>query len=109
MLTGKFQPNHQFPNDDNRKNYLTPRRLTEALERVDRLKQIVQDSGYTVQQVGLAFLLRFPVVPIPGAKSPAHVEQNVMATEVQLPDHLFDAIREEFASYNFYLRYKVHV
>ena len=109
MLTGKFQPNHQFPDDDNRKNYLTPRRLTEALEKVTHLKQMVQDSGYTIQQVGLAFLLRFPVVPIPGAKSPAHVEQNVTATEVQLPDHLFNAIREEFASYNFYLRYKVHV
>jgi aryl-alcohol dehydrogenase-like predicted oxidoreductase len=109
LLTGKFQPNHQFPTNDNRQNYLTSRRLSEALERVDHLKQMVQDSSYTVQQVGLAFLLRFPVVPIPGAKSPAHVEQNVMATEVQLPDHLFDAIREEFASFNFYLRHKVHV
>ena len=109
LLTGKFQPNHQFPTDDNRKNYLTPRRLREALERVDHLKQMVHDLGYTVQQVGLAFLLRFPVVPIPGAKNPAQVEQNVIATEVQLPDHLFNAIREEFAGFNFYLRHNVHV
>jgi aryl-alcohol dehydrogenase-like predicted oxidoreductase len=109
LLTGKFRRSHHFPEDDNRKNYLTPRRLSEALERVDRLKQMVQDSGYTVQQVGLAFLLRFPVVPIPGAKTAAQVEQNMSATEVQLPDYLFDAIRAEFASYNFYLRHKVHV
>ncbi len=109
MLTGKFQKDHKFPKDDNRQNYLTPRRLPEALEKVDRLKQILQDSGYNVQQVGLAFLLRFPVVPIPGAKNVAQLEQNVSATEVQLPDHLFDTIREEFASYNFYLRHKVRV
>ncbi len=109
LLTGKFRTGHQFEKDDNRRNYLTPRRLPAVLEKVDRLKQIVRDSGYTIQQVGLAFLLRFPVVPIPGAKNTAQLEQNVSATEVQLSDDLFDAIREEFASYNFYLRHKIHV
>lgn len=109
LLTGKFQKNHQFPGDDNRQNYLTPRRLTEALERVDRLKQMVQDSGYTLQQVGLAFLLRYPVVPIPGAKNIFQVEQNISAIDVQLPEPFFRAIREHFASYNFYLRHKVRV
>ena len=109
LLTGKFARDHKFAKEDNRQNYLTPRRLAEALKKVDRLKQMIAGTGLTVQQVAMSFLLRFPVVPIPGAKTVAQLEQNVAATEVVLEESLFQQIRKEFAGYNFYLRHKVHV
>jgi aryl-alcohol dehydrogenase-like predicted oxidoreductase len=109
LLTGKYTADHRFGKQDNRQNYLTPRRLAEALEKVDRLKQMIADSKYTIHQVALAFLFRFAVVPIPGAKTIAQLEENVAAMEVVLDEPLFKAIRKEFGAYNFYLRHKVHV
>ena len=111
LLTGKFSADHQFAADDNRRNYLSSKRLKEALERVERLKMLVRDTGYTLSQIALAFLLKVPGVsaPIPGAKTPAQVEQNASASGVHLDDAVFSAIRHEFQSYNFFLRYKVRV
>ena len=109
LLTGKYTGNHTFSKDDNRQNYLTPRRMLEVLEKVEKLKQMIAGTGYELQQIAMSFLLRFPVVPIPGAKTVAQLEQNVAATEVVLEDDLFNQIRKEFAGYNFYLRHKVHV
>jgi aryl-alcohol dehydrogenase-like predicted oxidoreductase len=111
LLTGKFGPEHRFAKDDNRANYLTPKRLQEALEKVEKLKQLIKDSGLSLPQVALAFLLRFPAVnsAIPGAKTPAQVEQNASASLVELPAELFDAIRKEFGDYNFFIRYNVRI
>ena len=41
LLTGKFRIDSVFPADDVRQNFLTPRRLQEALERVDEAKSII--------------------------------------------------------------------
>ncbi len=109
LLTGKFSREHRFARNDNRQNYLTPRRLAEALNKVDRLNQMIQHTGYTMQQVALAFLLRFNVVPIPGAKTVKQLEQNLDAAEVVLDQTLFDAIATVFGEFNFYLRHKIHV
>lgn len=109
LLTGKYTREHTFTKDDNRRNYLTARRLGEALEQVDRLKVMIQETGFSMQQVALAFLLRFQVIPIPGAKSVQQLEQNLTSLDIELSDELFRAIRKEFATFNFYIRYKVHV
>lgn len=111
LLTGKFAPDHPFPKDDNRINYLSAKRMKEALGKVEHLREIIQDSGFSMPQVALAFLLKFHAVsaPIPGAKTPAQVEQNASAAAIALSDELFHAIRAEFSGYNFYLRYGVRV
>lgn len=111
LLTGKFRQDQQFPPDDNRRNYLSAKRLKAVLSRVERLKVMVESSGQSLPQIALAFVLRFAGVtlPIPGAKSPEQVEQNASATGVVLNDDLFDAICREFRNDNFYLRHKVHV
>jgi len=41
LLTGKYRNDTTFPSDDIRQNFLTPRRLQEALERVDDVKSII--------------------------------------------------------------------
>ena len=109
LLTGKYSRDHVFGENDNRRNYLTARRLVEVLTKVEKINALIQNSGYTMQQVALAFLLRFNVIPIPGAKTIRQLEQNLSAIDIQLEDALFHRIRREFASYNFFLRYKVHV
>ena len=85
--------------------------MKEAVERVERIKQIVAESDYTLAEIALAFLLRFPGVsaPIPGAKTPRQVEQNVRASDVVLGDDLFSTMRREFQGYNFYLRHNIRV
>lgn len=111
LLTGKYREDHQFPPDDNRRNYLSVKRLKEVLGRVELLKAMVESSGYSLAQIALAFVRRFPGVtlPIPGAKSSDQVEQNASAADIVLSDDVFNAIHREFQNDNFYLRYKVHV
>jgi aryl-alcohol dehydrogenase-like predicted oxidoreductase len=111
LLAGKFSKDHKFPKDDVRSNYLTPKRLAEALEKVERLKELVKDIGYTLPQVALAFLLRYPPVSsvLAGAKNPKQVEENASATLVELSQDLFEKIRKEFGDYNFFIRYNVRI
>ena len=49
---------------------------------------VVQETGSTPSQVALAWLLhRSPVMlPIPGTKSAAHVEENCQAATLELTD-----------------------
>jgi aryl-alcohol dehydrogenase-like predicted oxidoreductase len=111
LLTGKFKESDRFFANDTRSNYLSPRRMSEVLEKIERLKELSKDSGYSLTQISLAFLLRFAGVtaPIPGAKNPQQVEQNASASEIQLSDQLFAQIKKELSGYNFFLRYNVRV
>lgn len=111
LLTGKFSPDHRFPRDDNRINYLSTKRFHEALDRVEELKQLTSQTGYTLPQIALAFILKFEAVSsvIPGAKNAGQVEQNAAASNAFLSDELFKLIRKQFMDYNFYLRYQVRV
>jgi aryl-alcohol dehydrogenase-like predicted oxidoreductase len=111
LLTGKFSAGDRFPEDDNRRNYLTPSRLEEALQKVERLKKLTSHLNSPPGRIALAFLLKFSAVTsaIPGAKTPAQVEQNVSASEAILEENLFETIRREFSDYNFFLRYHVRV
>ncbi|WP_228004669.1 aldo/keto reductase [Amycolatopsis sp. YIM 10] len=58
------------------------------------LEQAAKDHGSTPAQLALAWLLRrSPVVlPIPGTRSVAHLEENVAAADIELTDAEFDAL-----------------
>src|SRR5271165_3863756 len=58
---------------------------------LDILEKIARELGATTLQTGLAWLLRRSKVmlPIPGTSSPAHVEENVAAAGLGLPDAAF--------------------
>lgn len=111
LLTGKFRETDHFFSDDNRSNYLTPQRMKEALNKVERVKELSAGTGLPPGVFSLAFLLHFPGVSsvIPGAKNPQQVEQNASASGLQIPDDIIRSIQEEFSGYNFYLRYNVRV
>jgi aryl-alcohol dehydrogenase-like predicted oxidoreductase len=111
LLTGKYASGHRFSAEDNRSNYLSPKRLKEALTKVERFKEITRDCGLTLPQIALAFILRHSgvSVAIAGAKSPAQAESNASASDAILNDELAEQIRKEFSDYNFFLRYSVRV
>lgn len=55
------------------------------------LEEAAAKLGATALQVALAWLLKRSKVtlPIPGTSSPAHLEENVAAAAIELPDNLF--------------------
>ncbi len=59
-----------------------------------KLAQLARRSGATGVQLALAWLLRrSPVMlPIPGTRSVAHLEENVAAAQVELTDEEFDTL-----------------
>jgi len=60
------------------------------------LEEAANEIGATPLQVALAWLLRRSsvVLPIPGTSSAAHVEENVAAAGIALPDYLFKKLSE---------------
>jgi pyridoxine 4-dehydrogenase len=55
------------------------------------LEKAAKTLGATTHQVGLAWLLRrSPVMlPIPGTSAVAHLEENLLAASLRLPDSVF--------------------
>ena len=60
------------------------------------LEQVAKRLGATPQQTGLAWLLkRSPIMlPIPGTSSVKHLEENVAAADIGLPDEEFRKLSE---------------
>ena len=68
-----------------------PARLTEPGGALDRA---AQELGATTGQVAIAWLLRrSPVMlPIPGTSTVAHLEENVAAGDLELPDAVVEEL-----------------
>ena len=60
------------------------------------LEEVAREIGATAMQVALAWLLRRSrvVLPIPGTSSATHLEENVAAAGITLPDELFQKLSE---------------
>lgn len=91
VLTGKYGRADLSPGraDGTRRNFnlalgtLTERNLAIA----DAVREVAEDLGRTPAQIALAWTLRNPAVtaPIIGARTPAQLEDNLGALEVDLP------------------------
>ena len=66
------------------------------LEAADALARLAEDSGMTLIEMALAFVIRHPAVTaaIIGPRTMAHLESQLPATEIVLSDELLDAIDE---------------
>ena len=88
FLSGKITSPDDFTNDDFRRtqprfqgeNFYLNRKL------VERVKEIAVEKGVTPGQLALAWLLAQgdDIVPIPGTKRRAYVEENVAAADITL-------------------------
>ena len=93
FLTGRFRRVDDLPSDDWRRN--NPRfqqeNFEKNLELVQRIEAIAREKGYTPAQLALAWLLARgnDIVPIPGTKQRARLEENVGALAIRVqPDEL---------------------
>jgi aryl-alcohol dehydrogenase-like predicted oxidoreductase len=93
FLTGAIRSTEELPDSDYRKT--NPRFFDENfhhnLKSADELRDISADIGATPAQVALAWLLAkgSDIVPIPGTKRVARLEENAAADTVELtPDQL---------------------
>jgi aryl-alcohol dehydrogenase-like predicted oxidoreductase len=89
ILTGAIKPGSLAAGDSRSSAYF-PRLNGEALEAnlvlVDRIRAIALEKGCTPGQLALAWVLAKgdDVVPIPGTKRVAYLEENVGALDVEL-------------------------
>jgi aryl-alcohol dehydrogenase-like predicted oxidoreductase len=111
LLTGKFKETDRFFSDDNRSNYLTPKRMKETIAAVEKIKELTSKTNLPLAAISLAFLLHFSGVSclIPGAKDPMQAEQNASASDIRLPDEVVQSLREQFSEFNFYLKNNIRV
>jgi len=60
----------------------------------DALERVAIELNATPLQVGLAWLLKRAknILPIPGTSQAAHVEQNIAAAALKLPEHLYEEL-----------------
>jgi aryl-alcohol dehydrogenase-like predicted oxidoreductase len=88
LLTGGVSRVEDIPEDDRRRQHprFEPGNLEANLALVGRVEAMAREKGATPGQLALAWLLaRGPdVVPIPGTKRRARLEENVGALRVQL-------------------------
>jgi aryl-alcohol dehydrogenase-like predicted oxidoreductase len=90
FLTGRITSTDELAPDDFRRS--NPRfqgeNLTRNLAIVERVQQIAREHGALPGQIALAWLLARgeDIVPIPGTKRRAYLEQNIAAVEIELSD-----------------------
>ena len=100
FLTGDVRPAAEYPANDMRQwdDRWQPGNFERNLQAVQRLTALARTRGITVGQLALAWLLAQgdDVVPIPGTKRVARVEENVGAAEVALDEDTLRELDEAF-------------
>ena len=111
LLTGKYRPDTVFAQTDVRQNFLTPKRLEEAIARVDEARSIIGGTARSLAEGALRFVLANEAVStvLPGAKNVRQVEMNVAADEVRIPQEIVDKLQSRLGDYNFYHRHGIRI
>lgn len=77
ILTGKFNHETQFPDDDLRKDWPKENWFKDSLNKVEKLRSLIR-SNRSLAQIALRYVLSHPAVSvaIPDAKNSNQVEEN---------------------------------
>ncbi|WP_327714208.1 aldo/keto reductase [Streptomyces sp. NBC_00490] len=109
FITGTAKPAGQYDATDMRNSdpRWQPGNFEKNLDAVDRLGKLASAKGITVSQLALAWLLAQgdQIVPIPGTRSAARMEENARAADVALTEADLAAIREILPNGGFGARY----
>lgn len=109
LLTGAFDANTTFESSDWRSRggafnmpLFTPENFPRNLKVVEELKGIAREMGIELYHLALAWVLSNPVlsVALVGARTPAEVEANMGALEVEFSDDQLSAINAMFHRHN---------
>lgn len=85
LLTGKFNRDTRFGENDHRRMNLSSEKLDSYLTELDDIEPVFEEHpGYTKAQISLAFCLKHPAchTVIPGGKTPEQVIDNCRAAEL---------------------------
>lgn len=97
VLTGQFQSHADIPEGDLRRMLpkYSEKNFPQILEVVQKLKDVANAHGNTPAQVALAWLLAQgpEIIPIPGTKSIARMNENAASALLQLSDNEVQEIR----------------
>ncbi len=113
FLTGEVKPGSEYPDDDMRS--FDPRWQGEDFEKnaaaVAALKELAAEKEATVGQLALAWLLaqKDYIVPIPGTRKVARLEENVGAADLDLTSQDLKRIHEILPEGSFGSRYKAEM
>ncbi len=85
VLTGKYTAGHQFPADDFRTRYFAGDRLERAVERTEKIRTEIKNSGYSLPQVAIKFSAHHPAVStvIGGIRNADQAHQNAQVAELE--------------------------
>jgi 1-deoxyxylulose-5-phosphate synthase len=102
VLSGKYQPGEAFAGGtraSGRDEWMSEYLGDDTLERVQRLRPIVDGLGITVAQLALAWILREPNVAtaIVGSSRPEQLRDNAAASGVHLDAATVQAVETVFA------------
>ncbi len=88
ILTGAYRSFDDLAEDDRRRDWprYRPGNIEHNMKLLDRIGTLAEEKGATLAQIALAWAMAqgADIVPIPGAKSRDHLEENVKALEVEL-------------------------
>ena len=95
FLAGLFHDLNELPEADNRRNSPRFRDLGQGRSLLAEIEKLAAEKSATPAQISLAWVLAQgdDIVPIPGCKSRAHLEDNMRAIEI-------DLTREDLARLN---------
>ncbi len=85
LLAGKFNRNSRFGEDDHRHFNLSPEKLNDYLDKLDKMKPFFKKhKEYSYAQLSLRFCIAHPAahVVIPGMKTTKQVEENIVASDL---------------------------
>jgi aryl-alcohol dehydrogenase-like predicted oxidoreductase len=97
VLTGKYKADSKFPEGDFRNRYFAGDRLERAVKRTDKIKDDIKDSGLTMPQVSMKFVLADPAVStvIPGIRNVQQAQDNAAVSDLPpLSDAIVAKLRE---------------
>jgi aryl-alcohol dehydrogenase-like predicted oxidoreductase len=86
FLAGLFHDPNELPEGDNRRNSPRFEDMDRARQLQAEIEDIAAEKGATPAQLSLAWVLAQgqDIIPIPGCKSRAHLEDNIKAIEIAL-------------------------
>jgi aryl-alcohol dehydrogenase-like predicted oxidoreductase len=78
LLTGKFDKEISFPENDHRKNRLTKEVVSASLKALEPVWNLCKKYQYTKTQLALSYILSYPEIStvIPGIRTIAQAESN---------------------------------
>ena len=103
-LSGRFTKDIKF--EDWRKDYFTPDRLIETVDKVEKLRWL-ENKNRTLAQAALQFCLYHPAVTtvIAGSVNPEHIAENAHAVNQKLSNEEIGKLRSHRWERNFYMQW----